>query len=160
MFSSCHLPIAFFMGVGRGERHGGVGQALEKSCSRTGMCSCGWLGSSLLSILSPWCQSSLFSSQSALSHLLPLPFLLQPNGPGGGPNTLCAVSVLLSQYFLVCSHPVSVWSALLPTSQNKTSLQSGWHNEPLSGLPFLHTAVLTVADHNRVQGGRRGVIFY
>lgn len=96
----------------------------------------------------------------ALSHLLPLPFLLQPNGPGGGPNTLCAVSVLLSQYFLVCSHPVSVWSALLPTSQNKTSLQSGWHNEPLSGLPFLHTAVLTVADHNRVQGGRRGVIFY
>lgn len=45
-------------------------------------------------------------------------------GSGRGPNTVYAVSVLLSQYFLVCSHPVSVWSALTPTSQNETYLLS------------------------------------
>lgn len=70
-------------------------------------------------VFSPTCPSPIpFPCHSASP--------LQTKGSGHGPNTVYAVFVLLSQYFLVCSHPVSVWSALMPTSQNKTYLLSVW----------------------------------
>lgn len=79
----------------------------------------------LLTSQAPSCSSPRSSAMPSLSHpASPFPPQHPPQGSSGGPNTVCAVSVLLSQYFLVCSHPVSVWSALMPTSQNGTHLLS------------------------------------
>lgn len=96
--------------------------------SQDGDCGCGWLGSLLTPSYHLGTNQPCFLPSLPLSHPLSLPFSISsPNqGSSRGPNTVSAVSVLLSQYFLVCSHPVSVWSTLMPTSQNKTYLLSVW----------------------------------
>lgn len=118
------FPLAHGCGEGR---CGGAGQALGRSRHRRGTL-CSWLGSVLAPSYHLSANQPHVFLDLPLSHPLSMALSIFPPTPGSGhgPNPVYAVSVLLSQYFLVRSHPVSVWSALTPASQNRTFLLSLW----------------------------------
>jgi len=83
---------------------------------------------------------TLVPTNSVFSPVCPLPSPFPsisplPKHPSHGPNMVCAVSVLLSQYFLVCCYPMSVWSALMPPRTRPTCCLSDT-TSPALGCPF------------------------